>query len=102
MVINSGNNIAPNFGAELFWDIDPSELDWHEHRFYVIERVLERGNVAQFLELIRVYGREEIAEVVSKSRQLNPRMRNFCALYFELPLNDLCTKQPSYPEHWHY
>ncbi|OHA02955.1 MAG: hypothetical protein A3C92_02790, partial [Candidatus Sungbacteria bacterium RIFCSPHIGHO2_02_FULL_53_17] len=66
-----------SLSERLFWDIDPSQLDEHRHRVYVIERVLEYGREEDARWLFRRYDRAAITEVVRESRRLSrksPRM----------------------------
>ncbi len=34
--------VAESFSRSLFWDVKPENLDWHEHKRFIIERILVR------------------------------------------------------------
>ena len=48
----------------LFWDTKFENIDWNEHRSYVINRVFERGSEEEILETIRFYGRDVIVNSI--------------------------------------
>ncbi len=48
------------FRTTIFWDTAIENIDFTAHRGYVINRIFERGNEEQILEIIRFYGIETI------------------------------------------
>ncbi len=48
------------FRTTIFWDTAIENIDFTAHRRYVINRIFERGNKEQILEIIRFYGIETI------------------------------------------
>ena len=46
------------FRGAIFWDTAIENIDFTAHRGYVINRIFERGNEEQILEIIRFYGIE--------------------------------------------
>jgi hypothetical protein len=65
----------------IFWDTDFESLDPEKHDIFVIERLLEKTTVEGFRWLLRNYSPELLQEVVSSSRRLKARDRNFWRLY---------------------
>jgi hypothetical protein len=61
----------------LFWDTDPSRIDVHRQRTYIIERVLEMGDLDAFLWIQRRFPTDRILEVCDSSRKVSPKSRNF-------------------------
>lgn len=51
---------VPNLPKRLFWECRYDKIDWQKAYVSVIERVLERGNEDEWLELIRYYGLEKV------------------------------------------
>ncbi len=74
----------PEFTHRYFWDIAPTELDVGEYQRYVIERLLEYGDLPSVRWMEGRFSREEIVEALKTSRQLSPLSANFWALYFGL------------------
>ena len=48
------------FRSTIFWDTTIENIDFTAHSRYVINRVFERGNEEEILEIIRFYGIETI------------------------------------------
>lgn len=44
----------------LFWDTDLSRIDWQRQKRAVMERIFERGNSEEKLEITRFYGDAEV------------------------------------------
>jgi len=80
--VSGGEDRLPECAYRYFWDIDPSRLDVGEYPRYVIERLLEYGDLPSLRWMERRFSREEIVEVLKTSRQLSARSANFWALYF--------------------
>ncbi len=68
----------------FFWDVDPGTLDTITDRRFVIERILEKGDDAATLWLREQYDEKELVEVVSDSRRLSPKSRNYWGLTLHL------------------
>jgi len=86
----------PECAYRYFWDIDPAKLDVSEYPRYVIERLLEYGDLPSLRWMERRFSREEIVEVLKASRQLSAFSANFWALYFEVEREEvLALRDPS-------
>ena len=86
----------------LFWDCDFSKIDFENNHRFVIERVLERGSMADWFEIKRHYGMEKIKQAVLTSRYLNRKVLSFCCAVFDLKKENFrCYKlQQSNPGLW--
>jgi addiction module HigA family antidote len=51
---------VPNIRKSIFWDSNFDVLDWGRYRSAVIQRVLERGNEAEKIEIARFYGMDHL------------------------------------------
>ena len=61
-------NHHPNltkFRSTIFWDTKIENIDFAAHSRYVINRVFERGNEEEILEVIRFYGRDVILDNIN-------------------------------------
>ena len=74
--------MLPKTLHRYFWDTKPAALDPKQHQRYIIERLLELGDEEAVKWLFRQFKREEIKDVLTKSRQLSPKSRS----YWELTL----------------
>lgn len=69
------------FTDNLFWDTDVSKLDLDEYPAYVIQRVLEYGEMQDWRLINRIYGLQKIVEVCKGLRTLDPVCLSFvCAI----------------------
>ena len=84
------NSDLPQISSSLFWDTrmfsDSGKLEtvlaWTRYYKFIIERVLERGDIDDFKELVRYYGHTMLKDVISSSRRISGRGRAFgIALY---------------------
>ena len=60
------------FSPNLFWDANPSELKMDESRGYIIQRVLEYGQMNDWKLINLYYGLDLIVEECKKLRTLDP------------------------------
>jgi len=74
--------------APLFWDTDLNETDLHQHRSWVIGRVLMYGTDTQVNAVRSRFGDEEIRNALQR-REMDSRTRN----YWMLMLEDPCTRR---------
>ena len=75
----------------LFWDIDPKSIDLKEHKRFVLERILSRGDCDDFAWAKVTYTLDDFKETIIHSRSLDVRSRNFWQLYFEIT-TEPCTE----------
>jgi hypothetical protein len=85
----------------LLWDVNQEGINAHTSRSLIIERVLTRGNMDEFKQLIRFYSVQELTQTVLKIGYMDGRTLNFIAEYLNLSKEDfLCyRKKLSNPEH---
>lgn len=88
---------------ELFWDIDPEKIDENTNKRLIIERVLNLGDIDEFLSLVHFYDRKILLNEIAKIAYLDPKTLNFVVSYFGMNKKDLkCfTKKQSQQIHWH-
>ena len=68
----------PDYIARLLWQIDPSTVDLHSHRDYVLERVMQRGGWDAMRWLRRTYSRDALADFLRRrGDRLPPRERAY-------------------------
>lgn len=87
--------VIPAKIKEYFWDVD---FDHNEESFqpqFIIERVLEFGDLKALRWLLHAYSKSEILSTLKISRRISPRTGNFYALYFDFPSQKLlCMRKP--------
>ena len=74
----------PRAFARYFWDAEADQIDMRQHRRYIIERILEIGDLDALRWLFRTYTEGEIQAVVQQSRVLSRPAAVFWANFFGL------------------
>ncbi|MBI1912135.1 MAG: hypothetical protein HYS21_09045 [Deltaproteobacteria bacterium] len=67
----------------LFWDTDPKRIDLKRNDRYVIERVLEVGDLKSLKWIQMIYPTGLIIETLKTSRKISHKSKNFWAIWFE-------------------
>ena len=89
------------FSDYIFWDVDRNSIDLASNAPFVIQRVLEYGQIGDWKLLLGYYGMEEIVKVSKRLRTLEPRALSFISTVSQTPVEQFrCynTRQ-SNPEH---
>ena len=92
------------FSDYIFWDVDRNAIDLTENAPYVVQRVLEYGQVGDWKLLLGFYGLDEIVRVSRKLRTLEPRALSFISTVSKTPIDQFrCynTRQ-SIPQHCNF
>ncbi|NQU99872.1 MAG: hypothetical protein HQ538_03990 [Parcubacteria group bacterium] len=96
----------PSFLKKYFWNVDFTKLDLEKDSFFVINRILEYGDIKGLCWLFKKVKRKQIEEVIMKSRELSPKTANFWALFLNLNKNKILCLKKSYQKmqrtHWAY
>jgi hypothetical protein len=70
------------FNAALFWDVSVESLDIDAHCRFIIERVVSRGGMTDWILLKEIYGIKRISDEVLSVRSLDRKTVSFLSLYF--------------------
>lgn len=77
------------FNKALFWDVQIDSLNIETHTRFIIERVVSRGNIADWELLKKIYGKERIKHEVLRIRSLDKKTASFLSVYFDIQKKDL-------------
>jgi hypothetical protein len=66
---------------QLLWEYDLDTFNYEKSYKIVIERVLERGNLEEWREMVKIYSREQILETIEWSAQLDKRDKEFSKFF---------------------
>ena len=67
----------------LLWEYDLDTFNYLKSFKIVIERVLERGNLEEWKEMVSIYSKEQILETIEWSAQLDERGKRFCRFFLK-------------------
>lgn len=77
----SGQTYIESLSQYLLWDMDKKQLDAAKHSVQLIQRILERGTLADWKLTRDFYGMDKIVTDCKRMRTLNPKALSFiCAL----------------------
>lgn len=74
---------VPTTMQHLFWDVDPQTLT-PEHARFIIERVLDWGDIQAVNWVLHTFPRSLIVEVLRTSRRLSSKSAMFWAVMFDV------------------
>lgn len=84
--------MIPSWLEPLFWDLDPKNLLLDQHYIYIVERILNFGDLRALRWLFRVYKEKTIREAVTLSRGLTLKTALCWQNYFGLREDEMrCT-----------
>lgn len=90
----------------FFWDVDVKKLDPKNKPYFVINRLLDKGNVEAVRWVRENYTESQIKETFMRLRDFNPKVGRFWALFLKIPQAKIVCLQPSYLKmrrmHWPY
>lgn len=75
---------VPKEFCHLFWDTDQKKIDLKKNARYIIERVLENGDLKSLKWIQILYPAGLIIETLKTSRKISPKSKNFWAIWFEV------------------
>ncbi|MDP1722594.1 MAG: hypothetical protein Q8L37_05280 [Candidatus Gottesmanbacteria bacterium] len=80
----------------FFWDVDAVKLNPSEHPLYVINRLLDKGDLAAARWVLRSFPNETVKETFRKRRDFSPWNGRFWAHYLTLSEKEVACLEPSY------
>ncbi len=83
MDINVSNiSISPH----LLWEYNLATFDFDRSKSIVIERVIQRGTLEDWQEIVKYFGTDPILEVVQNSKQLSKKDKDFTQIFIHSSL----------------
>lgn len=88
----------------LFWDTDFSSIDLKQNARFIIQRVILRGSIDDWITIKQFYGIDFIKKEILQIRSLDNKTLNFFSAYFEIDKKQFrCySTQQSTPKHFNY
>lgn len=78
-----------------FWDIDARKLNPAEHSKYVINRILNIGDVPAVRWVRKYYPKNIIVDTIKTGRDISLKTANFWAHYYRIPREEIkCMQEP--------
>lgn len=96
----------PRFLHRYFWDVEATKLNPQKRSQYVIQRLLEMGDVEAVRWVRRNFSEKQIKETVKKRRGFSPKTASFWASFLKIPSEEVvCLQKPylvQHKIHWPY
>jgi hypothetical protein len=86
----------PVFSSKYFWDVNPFALDVQQHKTFIIERLLEYGDLDSLVWVNETYPKKDIQDVVMHSKRMSPKTANFFSLYYAIPKGNVVCMTPRF------
>ncbi len=72
----------PNIiNTQLLWEYDLDTFNYEKSYKIVIERVLERGTLDEWREMVKIYSTDQILETINWSAQLEEKDKEFSRFF---------------------
>ena len=86
--------MLPEYLKKYFWDVDFLKLQRDKDSHFIIERILELGDMKSIEWMKKNFPEKEIKQIVISSRRLSPKSANYWGLVFKLKKDKiLCLKK---------
>lgn len=99
-------NKIPKKLWQYFWDVDVQKLDPQEKPYFVINRLLDKGDLDAVRWVKNNFSENTIQDTFRKIRDFRAKIGYFWALYLHVPQKDiLCIQEPYLKMrrmHWPY
>jgi len=85
----------------LFWDVNIDRIGPLKNKRLIIERVLTRGNMDEFVYLNSFYSKETIKKVIVTLGSLDKKTLHNLSQFYNINKDKFkCTKKLSQNQHW--
>ncbi len=68
----NSKHILDQFSPVLFWDVDKNQADMDKNARFMVQRVLEYGQMKDWLLIRNYYGLDRIVDLCKEMRTLDP------------------------------
>ena len=92
-IMGTTMQVPSSFQGHL-WSANVASLDTERHKGYIIEQLLEYGNLEEWRWLLKTYNEGmDIIPVLKRSRSISPRSKSFWAVFFHIDLPDAYARE---------
>ncbi len=86
----------PGFLKQYFWDVNFDKINPEKSSMFILERVLDKGDMKAIRWLFRKYNKQDVKQLLISSKNLSPLTSNFWADYFDFDKSKIPSlKNPS-------
>ena len=96
----------PSFLHQFFWDVDASRVNPQKSTDYVIQRLLDKGNLEAARWWLQAFPQDALKDTLKSMKGFSPKSARFWALYLGVSEKEVVCLDPSYlnmrRSHWAY
>ena len=79
----------------FFWDVDIKKLDPRNKPYFIISRLLDKGNIEAARWVKNNFGSKMIGETIRKYKDFSLQSASFWALIYKVPREEIkCFQEP--------
>ncbi len=82
----------PNIPDYLLWEYDLTTFNYEKSYKIVIERILLRGTIEDWKQMLHFYPKDKILETIEWSKQVAKREKDFAILFLQSDILKLDAK----------
>lgn len=82
--------------SKYFWDVDVNKIDFENDYLYVINRLLDKGDLNAGSWVLKNYSKDKIVETLRLQHDFSPKSGTFWANYLNVPTTEVACLKPSY------
>lgn len=82
------------------WDIDPESFNLADHADFIIERILEMGNEQAVQWVFKTFSKDDIKDVLRRTRRLSKQSAVFWSLILDLPSDEVRCLSKSFQKNY--
>lgn len=87
--------IIPQSVRVLLWDVNTKDISSSKHYKFIIERILEYGDIEEIKWMKSVYSKDQVIDTLKNSRRISEKSGNFWGLIYNLNSEELlCLRKP--------
>lgn len=86
----------PKFLYQYFWDIEAKKLDPSKYPQYVINRLLDKGDLKAARWTLKTFPKKLIKKTLQTMRDFSPKNASFWALFLKIPKKEMRCLQKHY------
>lgn len=89
---------------QAFWDVDMKSLDWHLHKSFILERIMQYGTHEDYMKLLILFGKDDVKEAALQANDLDDFSISYLSLTLGTPPSSFkCYKRKqSQGNFWNY
>ena len=81
----SDTEVIRTFSSYIFWDVDRETIDLAKNAPFIVQRVLEYGQIGDWNNLLGYYGLGKIVGIAKQLRTLDPKALAFLSTISDTP-----------------